>query len=66
MFFRFATNVGVDRLVPELLDSFPVSDLALLDNASDIVCGVFANSFFSDVKVQIGVCEHILLAALCL
>lgn len=52
MFFRFATNVGVNRLVPELLDSFPVSDLTLFDNASDIMCGMFSDGFFSDVKIQ--------------
>ena len=48
--------------MPELLNSFPVSDLTLPEDTPDIVRILLSDSFFADIEIQLRVVEHVLLS----
>ena len=55
MIFGVASQVRLDRLVPELLNSFPVLDLTALEQVADIVRSALGKSLVSDEVVQLWV-----------
>ena len=53
VFLGLAPEVGVDRLVPELLDAFPVFDLASSEEVADLMCLLVCHGFIADVVVHL-------------
>jgi len=61
VFLRVTPQVGVDGLVPELLDTVPVCDLAALEQEADIVSLFLALRLLANVEVELRVVEQIFL-----
>jgi hypothetical protein len=53
MLFWLASQIRVNRLMPELLNAFPVFDLTSTEEIADLMCLLCCHSFLSDVIVQL-------------
>ena len=61
----FTSDVLIDRFVPEFLNSFPIIDLTMLQQSSNIVSRLFGYSIISNVEIQVRVLELHLLVKGC-
>ena len=62
MLLRVTAQVGVNGLVPELLDSIPILDLSTLQEEAHIVRLLLRLRLLSDVEVQLRVAKLVFLA----
>ena len=62
MLLWITTQEGVDRLVPEFLNTIPILDLSALQNVDDLVSVTFLLCFLSDKEVKLTVREVVSLS----
>lgn len=60
MLFGFAADEVINGLVPEFLNTFPVVDLGVSQEWSNIMGSMLCDSIISDKEIQVWVVELIL------
>ena len=53
----FTSDVLIDRFVPEFLNTFPIIDLTMFQQSSDIMSRLFGYSIVPNIEVQVRVLE---------